>query len=268
MPENIHPTAVIEGDVNIGANVKVGAYAVIRGEVTVGDGTEIMDHAVLYGRLKIGEKNTIHPGAVIGNISQDLKFGGEETEVIIGNENSIRECATIQQGTAGGGSKTIVGNNNLIMAYAHVAHDCIIGNRVIITNAVQIAGHVVVQDYARIEGIVGIHQFVTVGAYSFVGFLSRITKDVPPFMIVEGHPARERSINVVGLHRAGFTDSDIALIKKAYKVLYISNDDIVTKIARLNEKEFCENEHTQKLAAFVEATSNGKNGRALEAVRS
>jgi UDP-N-acetylglucosamine acyltransferase len=212
--------------------------------------------------LKLGAGNVIHPGAVVGNISQDLKYRGEETEVIIGSNNHIRECATIQQGTAGGGGRTVVGDNCLIMAYAHVAHDCRLGNHVIIVNSVQLAGHVIVHDNARIEGICGIHQYCTIGAYSFVGFLSRVTRDVPPFMIVEGNPARQRAVNVIGLQRAGFGDDEIALIKRAHRVLVGPEGGIVDKIERLRSDEFGGNRHIRHLAEFVAASHAGKNGRA------
>jgi len=267
MGTKIHPTAIIGDSVKLGEKVEIGPYAVIDGEVTIGDECVIKNHATVYGPLSMGKGNVIHPGAVVGNVSQDLKYRGEKTEVVIGDNNSIRECATIQQGTAGGGGKTTVGNNCLIMAYAHVAHDCVIGNNVIIVNAVQIAGHCKIHDYARIEGVCGIHQFTTIGAYSFVGFLSRVTRDVPPFVIVEGSPARERTINLIGLQRAGFSTDDIALVKRAYKILYRSSHNISEKISLLKATPFSDNRHIQHLAEAVEATSNGKSGRALEADR-
>ncbi len=264
---NIHPTAVIDNEVVLGDNVEIGAYCVIKGKVEVGDGCVLKDHSVLYGPLLLGMGNVIHPGAVLGNINQDLKYRGEPSQVIIGDNNSIRECVTIQQGTTANEGKTIVGSNNLIMAYTHVAHDCVLGNNIIIANGTQLAGHIVIEDFAYIGGLVGVHQFVTIGRNSFIGFMSRINRDVPPFIIVEGNPSKERSINTEGLKRKNFSPDDITILRKAFIVLFVSGLTKSEKMKTLEKKEFADNQYVQQLIASVEASINGKNGRALEASR-
>jgi UDP-N-acetylglucosamine acyltransferase len=264
---SIHPTAIIDKEVELGNNVEVGPYSVISGKVKIGDGTVIKDHVTIYGPLRMGSENKVHPGAVLGDIPQHLSYKDEETEVIIGNNNVFREVSTVQQGSASGTGKTIVGDNNFIMAYSHVAHDCVVGNNIIMANLTQLGGHVVVQDFAYIGGVVGIHQFVTLGRYSFVGFSSRINKDVPPFVIVEGNPARERSINTVGLSRKNFSSEEIALLKKAFKVLFMKKTPLSEKREILTAGEFAGSAHVEELLTFIEAKARGKNGRAQEAMR-
>lgn len=264
---NIHPTAVIDKEVTLGKNIVVGAYSVIRGQVAIGEDCIIKDHAVLYGPLRLGRGNVIHPGAVVGNINQDLKYKGEPSEVIIGDNNSIRECVTIQQGTQANEGKTIIGNNNLIMAYTHVAHDCILGNHIIIANGTQLAGHIIIKDFAYLGGLVGVHQFVTIGRNSFVGFMSRINRDVPPFVIMEGNPSKVRGINTEGLRRRNFTSEDITILRKAFTVLFISGLAREEKMKSLQRNEFIDNPFVLELIASVDASTKGKNGRALEAER-
>ncbi len=263
----IDATAIIGKEVELDEDVEIGAYTVLKGKIKIGKGTIIKDHAVIYGPTTIGNENIIHPGAVIGNISQDLKYHGEETEVIIGNKNSIREYVTIQQGTELGGYKTIIGDNNLIMGYSHIAHDCIIGNNIIMANTTQMAGHVIINDYAYIGGLVGIHQFVTLGRHCFVGFMSRLNRDVPPFVTVEGNPATERIINQTGLKRRGFSDEDIRLIKDAFLILYMSKKNSHEKMELLKAEKFAGNKYIDELLQFNDETSIGKNGRALEGKR-
>jgi UDP-N-acetylglucosamine acyltransferase len=264
---NIHPTAVIDKEVTLGRNIVVGAYSVITGDVEIGEDCVIKDHAVLYGPLRLGRGNVIHPGAVVGNINQDLKYKGEPSEVIIGDNNSIRECVTIQQGTQANEGKTIIGNNNLIMAYTHVAHDCILGNHIIIANGTQLAGHIIIKDFAYLGGLVGVHQFVTIGRNSFVGFMSRINRDVPPFVIAEGNPSKERGINTEGLRRRNFISEDITVLRKAFIVLFVSGLTREEKMQSLHKNEFTDNPYVRELIASVEASNKGKNGRALEAER-
>ena len=264
---NIHPTALIDKEVKLGSNVEVGAYVVIKGEVEIGDNSILKDHSVVYGPLKMGSGNTVHPGAVLGNISQDLKYKGEVSQVIIGNNNSFRECVTVQQGTIANDGKTIIGDNNLIMAYTHIAHDCELGNNVIIANGTQLAGHIHIHDNAYIGGLVGVHQFVTIGKNCLIGFMSRINKDVPPFVTVEGNPSRERFINAEGLKRKNFSKEEISLLKKAFAVLFTSGKTHSEKISILNSDEFKDDKNVKELFLFIKASANGKNGRALEAFR-
>lgn len=264
---NIHTTAVIDAKAEIGSNVEIGAYAVIKGEVQIGDNCIIKDHSTIYGPLKMGSGNTVHPGAVLGNISQDLKYKGEASQVIIGTNNSIRECVTIQQGTIANDGKTIIGDNNLIMAYTHVAHDCVLGNNIIIANSTQLAGHIHIHDYAYIGGLVGVHQFVTIGRNCLIGFMSRINKDVPPFITVEGNPSKERFINAEGLRRKNFSEEEISDLKKAFSVLFISGKTLAEKEKILSSEEYRTHRSVKELFEFVLASSKGKSGRALEAFR-
>ena len=221
----IHPTAVISPDADLHPTVRVGPYAVIGEEVKVGPQTTIGAHVVIEGPTEIGSGNRIFPGAVIGLEPQDLKYDGAKSRVKIGNNNQIREYVTINRATELKES-TIIGNNNLLMAYVHVAHNCCIADSVIIANSVALAGHVKIESKAVIGGVLGIHQFVRVGQMAMLGGMSRIDRDVPPFMLVEGNPPRVRSLNLVGLKRASIDPSDLAILKKAFRILYRSGKPI------------------------------------------
>jgi UDP-N-acetylglucosamine acyltransferase len=202
--------------------VEVGAYAVIGANVKVGPETIIGAHAVLEGPCEIGSRNQIFTGAAIGMEPQDLKFMGEPTWVKIGDNNLIREYVTINRAT-GAGEATVIGDNNLLMAYVHVAHNCVIEDHVVIPNSVALAGHVYIESRARLGGVLGVHQFVHIGRHAMVGGMARIERDVPPYMLVEGHPARVRTLNLVGLKRAGMDAADLQILKKAFRLLYRSD---------------------------------------------
>jgi UDP-N-acetylglucosamine acyltransferase len=217
----IHPTAVIHPNAEIHPTVQVGAYAVIGGHVKVGSETVIGAHVVLDGLTEIGSRNRIFPGAVIGTEPQDLKYAGELSWVKIGNDNSIREYVTINRAT-GAGEATEVGDGNLLMASVHVGHNCILEDSVIIANSVALAGHVHIESKARLSGVLGVHQFVHIGRHAMVGGMTRIDRDVPPFMTVEGNPSRIRALNLIGLKRAGFTNVQLQILKKAFRFLYRS----------------------------------------------
>ena len=217
----IHPTAVIHPKSELHPTVQVGAYAVIGANVKVGLETIIGAHVVLEGPCEIGARNQIFPGAAIGMEPQDLKFVGEPTWVKIGDNNLIREYVTINRAT-GAGEATVIGNNNLLMAYVHVAHNCIIEDNVIIPNSVALAGHVHIESRARLGGVLGVHQFVRIGQHAMVGGMARIDRDVPPYMLVEGNPARVRTLNLVGLKRSGMNSTDLQVLKKAFRILYRS----------------------------------------------
>jgi UDP-N-acetylglucosamine acyltransferase len=264
---NIHATAVIDKEVRLGHDVEIGAFTVIRGNVTIGDRCVIMDHATIYGNLLMGNDNILHPGAVIGNAPQDISYKNEPTWVEIGNNNTIREFVTINRGTKKSHGKTIIGSDNLLMAYVHIAHDCIIGNHVQMPNGCTLGGHVIIGDHVHAGGMTGTHQFVTMGNHAFVGFQSRIVKDVPPYIITEGNPAQPRTINQIGLERSGFTSEEIMLLKQAFKVLYVSQSLFVDKINTLESPPFLNSAHVQYLKDFAIASSEGKNGRAQEKQR-
>jgi len=229
----IHPTAIIHPNAQLHPTVQVGPYAVIGDRVTIGAGTVIDPHVVVGKFVEIGKENHIFSGAVIGGDPQDLKFDGAESWVEIGDRNRIREYVTINRATAEG-AKTIVGNDNLLMAYVHVAHDCAIEDNVVISGSVSLAGHVHIESRAVLGGMVGIHQFVHIGSYAMLGGMSRVVQDVPPFMLVEGNPALIRSLNLVGLKRAGITREEVSQLKKAFRLLYRSGHTIREAIDQLD----------------------------------
>jgi UDP-N-acetylglucosamine acyltransferase len=258
----IHPTAVIHPGANLHPTVKVGPYSVIGEKVTVGAETVIGAHVVLDGWTEIGQRNQIFPGAVIGLEPQDLKYDGSLSLVKIGDDNRIRECVTINRATRAG-EATLVGDRNLLMAYVHVAHNCVIENSVVISNAVSLAGHIHIESRATIGGMVGIHQFVWVGRHAMLGAMSRIERDVPPYMLVEGNPPRVRSLNQVGLQRAGLAEADdgrvLQSLKKAFRMIYRSGLTINQAIEQFDLLP--DNEHLQHLRQFlIAAQATGRRG--------
>lgn len=218
----VHPTAIIHPEARLGEGVSVGPYAVIREHVTIGAGTTIGAHCVIEGRTTIGRDCAIFTGAVIGSIPQDLKYRGEETMLVIGDRNKIREYVTINPGTEGGGGKTVIGSDGLFMAYAHVAHDCHLGDRVVLANSAALAGHITMEDGAIVGGLVGIHQFVRVGALAIIGGCSRVIQDVPPYAMCVGYPATVYGVNGEGLRRAGIAREAKTKLHRAFRTLFHS----------------------------------------------
>jgi UDP-N-acetylglucosamine acyltransferase len=245
----IHPTAIIDPGAEIHPSVKVGPYAVIGDRVKIGADTSVGAHAVLEGPTEIGVGNQIFPGAAIGLDSQDLKYVGGEASLKIGDYNRIREYVTINRAT-GHGEFTIIGNHNLLMAYVHVAHNCIIEDHVKIANATSLAGDVYIESGAVISGVLGVHQFVHIGRLSMVGGMTRIQRDVPPYSIVEGNPARVRSLNLVGMKRADFSSDSIGALKEAYRLIYSSG---LTLQQALDELDLG-TEQVQHLQKFLSAS--------------
>jgi UDP-N-acetylglucosamine acyltransferase len=219
----IHATAIVDPAARIGASGSIGAYSVVGAGVEIGEGTSIGPHVVIEGTTRIGRDNRIFQFASIGAIPQDKKFGGEESRLIIGDRNFIREFVTLNRGTGDGGGATRIGNDNWIMAYAHVAHDCVVGNHTVFSNNATLAGHVEVGDYAILSGFAGVHQFCRIGAHAFVGMGCLVNGDVPPFVMVAADYGRPRGINAEGLKRRGFDADRIAAIKRAYRTLYLGN---------------------------------------------
>ena len=234
----MHLTAVVHDGAQLHPTVKVGPYAVIGANVTIGPGTEIGAHVVIDGQTTIGAQNRIFPGAAIGLESQDLKYDGSMSRVVIGDNNLIREYVTINRATKAG-EATLVGNHNMLMAYSHVAHNCVVEDNVIIANSVALAGHVYVESGARISGMVGVHQFVRIGRLVMIGGLSRIDRDVPPFTLVNGNPAQVRGLNQVGLQRAGLTaDPQVYReLKQAYRLAYRSGESLSDVVEKLSQGE-------------------------------
>ena len=251
----IHPSAVIDSKAEIGEDVQIGPFAVIEADVKIGDGCEIHPHAVIASGTTIGSKSRIFSGAVIGTIPQDLKFDNEKTFVSIGENTTIREYATVNRGTNHSWT-TRVGDNCLLMAYSHTAHDCQIGNNVVIANAVNMAGHVVIEDHVGVGGMCAIHQFVHIGGHSFIGGMSAIKKDVPPYILAMGDPLTYGGLNSVGLSRRGFTPEVLSLLKKAYKVLYRQNLTIDQAVEKI-EQEFEMVPELSRLLDFLKGSERG-----------
>ena len=222
-PASIHPTAQVDPAAVIGANVGIGAYSVIGADVHVGEGTVIGPHVVIEGPTRIGRDNRIAQFASLGGDPQDKKFGGEHTELVIGDRNLIREFVTINRGTGDGGGFTRLGNDNWVLAYVHIAHDCQIGNNVVFSNYSALAGHVEIGDWTILSGYSGVHQFCKVGAHAFIGMGCLVGHDVPPFVTMANEQqGRPRGINSEGLKRRGFDAPRIAAIKRAYRTLYMA----------------------------------------------
>lgn len=217
---NIHPTAVVDAQACIDATATVGPYAVIGPHVSIGAGTTVGPHCVIEGRTTIGQDNRIFQFVSLGAAPQDKKYAGEPTELRIGDRNTFREFCTINTGTVQDRGVTTVGNDNWVMAYVHIAHDCVVGHQTILANNATLAGHVQIDDFAIIGGLTGVHQFTRVGAYVMAGFASHISQDVPPFMMVDGNPLAVRGLNAEGLRRRGFSSARVALIKQMHRLLY------------------------------------------------
>lgn len=231
----IHSSAVIDPDADLHPEVEVGPFVVIGAEVRIARGCRIGSHAVIKGPTRIGENNHIYQFAVIGEIPQDKKFAGERSELIIGERNVIREFATLHRGTAQDQGVTRIGNDNLLMAYTHVAHDCRIGNHCILANAASLGGHIQIDDWAILGGFTIVHQFCRLGSHCFTSMGSVVAKDIPPFVTASGHPARARGVNVEGLRRRDFDAERIRQIRQGYRLLYRSGLLIDEAIKRLRE---------------------------------
>lgn len=220
----IHPLAVVDPTAEIHPDAVIGPFCVVSGPVRIAAGTELRNHVSVYGRTSLGEGCLLFPGCVVGSDPQDLKFRGEDSETIIGKGVRIHECATISKGTASGGMKTVIGDETLVMAYAHVGHDCIIDSNVVIANNAQIAGHVRVGRKATIGGMVGVHHFATIGELTYIGSMSGVRVDLPPFMIAEGVPAEPRSVNIIGCRRDGMSEDAIRRLRDAFKIIYFDRE--------------------------------------------
>jgi len=252
----IHELALIEPGAQIGNNVTIGPWTYVGKDVVIGDDCEISSHVVINGPTKMGKGNRIFQFASIGEECQDLKYAGEPTELLIGDNNTFRECSTVHRGTIQDNSLTKIGSNNLFMAYTHVAHDCMVGSHCILANNASIAGHVHVGDHAILGGMSGVHQFCHIGAHSFIAANSLVLKDVPPYVMASGHGAKPFGLNSEGLKRRGFEKSAILAIKRAYKAVYRSaltvEDAVVELRAMANETP-----EITMFADFIESSSRG-----------
>lgn len=252
----IHPSAVIDPSASIADGVSIGPFCVIGADVEIASGTVVSSHVVINGPTVIGKDNRIFQFASIGEQPQDLKYDGEPTKLIIGDRNTIRECVTMHRGTVDDSGVTTIGNDNLFMAYCHVAHDCIVGNHTVFANSATLAGHVEVGDHAILGGFTAVHQFTRIGAHSLTGFSSAIDRDVLPFFTVVGNRARAYGINKIGLKRRGFSTETIRALQDTFKILVKSGGALKDAIAQVTElaKDHAE---VQQLLDFIEKSERG-----------
>ncbi|PIE64335.1 MAG: acyl-[acyl-carrier-protein]--UDP-N-acetylglucosamine O-acyltransferase [Desulfobacterales bacterium] len=255
----IHPAAVIDKKAELDSSVEVGPYAVIGADVKIGAGTKIEPHAVVSGPSTIGERNLIGSFATVGGAPQDRSYKGEATGLIIGNDNKIREYASIHRGTVDGNGETVIGNGNLLMAYIHVAHDCIIGNHVVMANVATLAGHVQVDDYASLGGLVAVHQFCRIGSYSYVGGISGLSLDIAPYVIVAGTRNRTRvsGINKIGLRRNGFSRETIGKLDLAFRIIYCSPELLLKDALLKVRQEIPDCDEVEHMVRFFENSARG-----------
>ncbi len=252
----IHPTAMVHSSVCMGEGVEIGPYAIIEEDVEIGSGSSIGSHTVVGKYTAIGDNCRIFPHAVIGMPPQDLKFKGEKTTLVIGDNTVVREFATINRGTSEGGGRTVVGPHNFIMAYVHLAHDCHLGENVIIANAANLAGHIEVEDYAVIGGLTAVHQFVRIGAYAIVGGASGIPKDIVPFAMASGNRVQIQGLNLIGLRRHGFPVEDIKKLKQSYKLVFGSDLNTSQALEAIESQNIgCP--AVERLVAFIKTSERG-----------
>ncbi len=251
----IHPTAIIDGKTCIDESVEIGPYCIITGEVTIKKGTKLGSHVVIQGKTEIGENCTVSPFASLGGPPQDISYIDDDTALIVGNNNVIKEYVTMNRGTKKGGGVTTVGDNNFIMAYVHIAHDCHVGNYAIMANCATLAGHVEIADSVHFAGLCAVHQFCRIGKLAFVSGLTGVPKDVPPFMIAAGSRAKLYGLNVVGLERHGFPKEEISKLKKAYRILFRSALPLTESIKII--KEELAGGHINDLVGFIESSQRG-----------
>jgi len=256
MKTGIHPTAVVDRGAEIDPSAEIGPYCVVRDGVSIGKGTKLVSNVVIDGRTEIGSSCVIHPFASIGLPPQDLKYKNEPTKLIIGDNNIIREYVSIHRASVGGDGATTVGSSNFLMAYVHIAHDCKVGSHVIMANLATLGGHVIIEDHVVIGGIAGVHQYTRVGKYVMIGGLSRITQDVPPFMIVSGIEPKLFGPNTIGLKRHGFSDDEVNDLKKAYKIIFRQKNTIKEAVKKIGE-EMELSGHVRHLIRFIEKSKRG-----------
>jgi len=256
MAKDIHPSAIVHPRAEIEDNAVIGPFCIIGEGVHIGTGTKLVSNVVVEGNADIGENCTVYPFTSIGLPPQDMKYKDEKTSVRIGNENTIREYITIHRASVSGDGVTTIGDNNFLMAYAHIAHDCKIGNHVIMANVATLAGHVLVEDHAVIGGLSAIHQFARIGAYTMIGGFSGVAQDIPPYTIASGPRAKLFGPNTIGLKRHGFSDQTISEIKKAYKILFREKHTLKEAIKKVQE----ELPYTDEIKYLIEFIQKNKRG--------
>jgi UDP-N-acetylglucosamine acyltransferase len=253
----IHPTAIIDPTAEMGEGVEIGPYSVIEKDVTIGQGTRIGPHVIIREGTQIGKMCHIFQFASVGEAPQAFAYKGEKTFLLIGNQNIVREFVTLHRGTPRGGGKTVIGNDNYFMAYSHVAHDCIIGNQVILANGATLAGHILIEDYAVVGGLSAIHQFCRVGTHAFISGLTGVTLDIPPYMLASGNRAKLFGLNTVGLKRHNFSEETLKALKKAYRIILRSGLTLEKAMKRVEEDETFQTPEVQHLLHFIQHSKRG-----------
>jgi UDP-N-acetylglucosamine acyltransferase len=256
----IHPTAIVEAGAELDDSVTIGPYAVIGPEVRIGAGTSVGPHTVIEGRTTIGRDNRIFQFASIGAISQDMSYGGEPAALEIGDRNTIREFCTLNMGTAKEDGVTRVGSDNWIMAYVHIAHDCRVGNHIVMANNATLAGHVHIGDWAVIGGLTGVHQFVHIGAHAMIGFQGHVAQDVPPFMTADGNPLALRAVNLTGLRRRGFGNERLGVIRQMHKLIYRDSLPLEQAVAAIGALRGTQPEADADIGAMLDFLAAAKRG--------
>ncbi|MFP4055910.1 MAG: acyl-ACP--UDP-N-acetylglucosamine O-acyltransferase [Candidatus Brocadiia bacterium] len=267
MAPHIHPTATVDSQAELADDVVVGPRVTVGPHVTIGPGTELKTGSVVTGCTVVGARNVIGPYAVLGTPPQDLDYSGEPTRLVVGDDNAIREYVTVNTGSTKHDWETRIGNGNFLMAYCHVGHDCEVGHDIVMANAVGISGHCKIEDRVWFGGMVGIHQFVTIGTHAFIGGLSRIVHDCPPYMITEGNPAKVRGVNTIGLKRRGFAPKAIDGLKQAQRLIWRSHLTAQQAVEEIAAAEDDPSPEVAYLVASLRATFAGRQGRAREALR-
>jgi UDP-N-acetylglucosamine acyltransferase len=255
----VHPTAIVDDGAEIGTDVSIGPYCVLGPNVTIGDGARLGPHVVIERDTSIGEACRLHAGSVVGGDPQDLKYGGEATRLEVGARTVIRECATLNRGTGEGGV-TRVGSDCLLMAYSHVAHDCVIGDHVVLSNAVEMAGHVRIEDWVVVGGLTAIHQFTRIGQHAFVGGATAVRKDIPPFVKASGDPASLYGLNSVGLQRRGFSLEVRSSLRRVYRLLFQSDLNVSHALAAAREQV----ESSPEVMHFLDFIEKSERGIAVQ----
>ena len=253
----IHPTAVIDPKAELGGGVEVGPYTVIERGVIIGQGTKIGPHVVIREGTRIGEGNQIYQFSSIGEAPQAVAYRGEPTTLQMGDHNIIREFVTLHRGSVKGGGKTVLGNENFIMAYSHIAHDCQVGNQVVMANGATLGGHILIEDHAIIGGLAAVHQFCRIGAHAFVSGMTGVTLDVPPYMLASGSRANLFGLNTVGLKRHKISEASVRALKKAYRIIFRSSLTLEKALAQLREDEIAKISEVQHLLQFIAQTKRG-----------
>jgi UDP-N-acetylglucosamine acyltransferase len=251
----IHPTAIIENGAQVAQDAEIGPFCVVGARVKIGAGTRLISHVNIAGLTEIGEGCTIHPFASLGGPPQDITYKGEDTACIIGNWNTIREYVTINRASTKADGVTRVGNNNFIMAYSHIGHDCIVGSNIIMANAATLGGHVHVGDFVNISGPSAVHQFCRVGKYAMISGLTGVPNDIPPFVTASGNRAKLFGLNVIGLERRGFSKEEIVTLKRAYRILFRSALSLEAALKKIEGQ--LEGPHIQELVTFIRSSERG-----------